>query len=418
MNELQTLLEQKNLLIGKVRRIAETFEGTSNGEKVAALNSQRAKLSAQRNNLQNKLEMLTGSLVDLDNEIQTLSKTGLERILDAIKNQRWYFFKNKPRIIFDRDTALLWANLQYFPYGKNGNSEEYSAREIKNLLTSVNTNGIDDYKGWKIPTPFELSRVVEDKTCPYHAPDLWKMMKAAFWCVNCNGNYRGKVLEPNLVNTSSLDMNHGVYVYGNWNYNVFVLPCTAAIVPFDYEDSISPYNPVYSEAEKLQMTLGIFLANDLEPVFNDAEVNEIFRQIYNVKPDLQEKLAAVQKQIDELSTVEKISPQLDWRALRLKFDAEADSSPIRYAAAIQALTEFLLARLDELQQPEKLSALRAELEDFRAEAVELQNKILAAKTLAELAEIKSARRAPFEFVVEALVGKICATLTNLPEENQ
>ncbi len=416
MNELQTLLEQKNLLIGKIRRVAEVYEGTSNGEKVAVLNSQRAKLASQRNNLQNKIEFLAGNIVDLDNEIQTLSKTGFERILDAIKNQRWYFFKNKPRIIFDRDTGLLWANLQYFPYGKNGNSEEYNAREIKNLLTTINNNGIDDYKGWKIPTPFELSRVIEDKTCPYRAPDIWKMMKAAFWCVNCNGNYRGKVLEPSLVNPSSLDMNHGVYVYGNWNYNVFALPCSAAIVPFDYEDSISPLNTIYTESEKLQMTLGIFLANDLEPVFNDAEINEIFRQIYIIKPELQDKIAAVQNQIDELSKVEIITPQLDWRAVRLKFDAAADSSPLQYAAAVQALVDFLLVRLDELQQPEKLSAIRAELEDFRAEAAGLQEKILAAKTLADLAEIKSTPRPPFDFVVETLVGKICATLTELTDD--
>ena len=406
MNELQSLLQQKESLLSNLGQIAETCDGLdnkSNAAQVAALNAERAKLSARKIGLENQLELVTVGIASVDDKISALSQSGVDKILAAIKTQRWYFFKNRPKIIFDRDTALIWANLQYFPYGKNGNSEEYNAREIKNLLNSVNASGVDGFKGWNVPTPFELSRVVEDKTCPYRAPDLWKIMKAAFWCVNCNGNYRGKVLEPNFLNPNSLDLNHGAYVYGNWNYNVFVLPRSAELVPPDYESSISPLNSVFTDAEKLAKTLSIFVNNNLEPVFSDDAVSEIYRQIFIVKPDVQEKLAALQKRIDELSAVETISPDLDWRALRLKFDAEADASPVRYASAVLALTEFLLAKVE-------VPELRAELEGFRAEAVELRNKTLAAKSLAELLEIKSAPRLPFELVVETLVEKIRATL--------
>ena len=402
MNELQSLLNQKENLLEQLRQIAEVCEGTenpSNAKKVSELNEKLSRLVAQKSNLENKIELLSLGITSASEKIRQLSQSGVDKILAAIKNQRWYFFKNHPKIIFDRDTAFLWANLQYFPYGKNGNSEEYNAKEIRALLNSVNASGIDGYRDWKIPTPFELSRVVEDKTCPYREAALWKMMKTAFWCVNANGSYRGKVLEPTLVSHTVLDLNHGAYVYGNWNYNVFVLPCSAALAPLDYESSISPLNAVYTEREKLAMTLSIFVNNNLEPTFSDATANEIYRQLFVVKPELQEKLSALQLKIDELSAIEKISPNLDWRALRLKFDADADSSALRYAAAVRELTEFLL---DRIESPE----LRAELEGFRAEAGELKSKALAAKTLAEMAAVNSAPRIPFELVVETLAEKV------------
>lgn len=413
MDTLQELLNQKENLLEQLRQIAETCEGAdnqSNAEKIAALNEKLSRLTAQKNNLENKLELLARGVAAVEEKINQLSKYGVDKILAAIKTQRWYFFKNHPKIIFDRDTALIWANLQYFPYGKNGNSEEYNAKEIRALLNTVNASGIDGYRDWQIPTPFELSRIIEDKNCPYRAPDFWKIMKTTFWCVNANGSYRGKLLEPSIVNHNVLDMNHGVYVYGNWNYNVFVLPRSAALAPLDYESNISAFNTVYTESEKLAMTLSIFVNNGLEPTFSDATANEIYRQLFIVKPKLQEKLSSLQQKIDELSAIEKLSPNLDWRALKLKFDDGADSSPVRYAAAVKALTEFLL---EKLEPDEKLSALRAELEAFRAEAVALQEKILAAKTLAELAEIKNAPRPPFEFVVESLAGKIRATILEM-----
>ncbi|MBQ6114270.1 MAG: hypothetical protein IJL11_02740, partial [Synergistaceae bacterium] len=46
-------------------------------------------------------------------EIESLSDEGRNRILDAIKSQRWYFFKNNKYILMDKMTGLLWANRDY-----------------------------------------------------------------------------------------------------------------------------------------------------------------------------------------------------------------------------------------------------------------------------------------------------------------
>lgn len=45
--------------------------------------------------------------------IEENSEVKINKILEAIKKQRWYFFKNDPKILMDRDTGYLWANLDY-----------------------------------------------------------------------------------------------------------------------------------------------------------------------------------------------------------------------------------------------------------------------------------------------------------------
>ena len=87
------------------------------------------------------------------------------KILDAIQNQRWFFFKNKPNIIFERCTALIWANLDYFPYKIHGGP--YSYNDAENLINSTNVKGIDGYENWTAPTPGELYGIAEDEKSPY-----------------------------------------------------------------------------------------------------------------------------------------------------------------------------------------------------------------------------------------------------------
>ena len=59
-------------------------------------------------------------------EIESLAAEGADRILEAVKAQRWYFFRNNKYILMDRDTGLLWANLDYFEDGDVETLEENS----------------------------------------------------------------------------------------------------------------------------------------------------------------------------------------------------------------------------------------------------------------------------------------------------
>lgn len=420
MSELQALLSQKESLAEQLRRIAETCEGLeneSNAAKVATLNEEQLKLTALKNELQEKVAGLEKQLLDLSRKINELSGSGVDRILNAIKNQRWFFFKNKPKVLMDRDTALLWANLDYFPYGKSNNTNYYSCSnsytEIKNLVSQTNSNGIDGYKDWRVPTSFELWKMIEDKSFPFQQGDDWAIKNLFGFCMNNNGTFTCKWLSQSgaTLNTST-------------GWDACLIPCNNSVVPKDYEENISPANKVYSEKEKLLMTLNVFVTNGLEPIFNDAAITELFRQIYIVKPEVQRQLTEIQQQIERLNEVELISPKVNWLALKTKFDLGAATSPVRYAESLKNLTEHLLDKFDDytadkatvLDELKKLSppnelvpnvkVIRADLESFHEDALTLKASLLKTSGLMRLTEELKYSRPPFETVTEILTEKV------------
>lgn len=110
---------------------------------------------------------------------------GVEKILEAIKNQRWYFIKNKPKILFDRNTGLIWANLHTFNYlDKDGYG--YPLKDIDNTINKYSF-GIN---GFRVPTCYELWQAIADKTLPFYTgrSDDWELLKCCF----CICKYQGK----------------------------------------------------------------------------------------------------------------------------------------------------------------------------------------------------------------------------------
>lgn len=417
MSELQALLSQKESLAEQLRRITETCEGLeneSNAAQVATLNEEQLKLTAQKNELQSKVAGLEKQLLDLSRKINELSGSGVDRILNAIKNQRWFFFKNKPKVLMDRDTALLWANLDYFPYGKNNNSAEYNnSGEIQELINSSNSNGIDGYKNWRVPTIFELWEMIRDKTFPFKSGDNWRIKTCQYYFVEYNNEFRWADLD-----VSGLKIGNGGFTTS------YLILCSSDVVPNDYEQNISPANKVYSEKEKLLMTLNVFVTNELEPIFNDATITELFRQIYIVKPEVQRQLTEVQQQIERLNEIELISPKVNWLALKTKFDLGANSSPVRYAESLKNLTEYLLEKFDDyttdkaavLDELRKLSSpnelvpdvkgVRADLLSFHDDALTLTASLMKTSSLMRMTELLTDNRPPFETVTEILTEKV------------
>ena len=104
--------------------------------------SELSELTAQRDDVMAELA-----------EIESLSGEGRNRILDAIKAQRWYFFKNNKYILMDKLTGLLWANLDYFNYqgGTIGNFDEIS--------------GII---GWVAPRLEQIKSIASNHTNPFN----------------------------------------------------------------------------------------------------------------------------------------------------------------------------------------------------------------------------------------------------------
>ncbi|MBQ7629206.1 MAG: hypothetical protein IJS81_03190 [Selenomonadaceae bacterium] len=320
--------------------------------------------------LLNQKEILTEQLRRLTQET---SNFNVNKIFNAIKNQRNFTFKNKA-ISFDFSTALIWFRGQ--------------SCLPKNLISEIdflNERGIDGYKNWRVPTLFELV-------------NLYSEVDKVFVDV-ANG---------------SLSYSDGKSCKTNSRRKYELLTCSTDLRPKDYEK--------FTETEKLKTTLNIFVANELEPIFNDAAITELYRQIYIVKPEGQKKLAEIKSQITECEKLNLISSKLDWAELNKKFDIGADSSPIRYAVSIKNLTEHLIGKLaeyvaeksavlDELQKlspPKEISPdfekVRADLENFYINALNLYKKFIAAENL-EMLKIEF-NYPSFALVTEILTEKI------------
>ncbi|MBZ9626101.1 hypothetical protein G9F71_025175 [Clostridium sp. FP2] len=327
MSDINILLMQQEGLLTKIREIEATCEGIDNEDNakiISKLNIKHAKFSAEKISLSVKLSNLEDDLNRISEEIRGLSGTGVDRILQAIKSQRWYFFKNKPRVLMDKDTGILWANLDYFDYATVNRSHE-EALEITKTLQ------IDGYSNWDLPTYDEFKDAVYTKTFPLGN-------KKNYTIKDMYGFHLNKVSDDShSINLADLTMG---------NYNEKMEPINKSIITIDYKNNISPTNLVYTEIERLQFTLNIFVNNELWPLFNDDEITHLYKKIYFEKPALLKDLNELQAQIDSLQHVILLSSTFDYNSLLLKYDIKAiDSSIIKYHRAVVSVIDDFMDKL-------------------------------------------------------------------------
>lgn len=346
MNELQTLTTQREELLTKIREIEESCEGIENehnAQRVQELNLEHAQLSAQKQELSAKLSAMESKLSAISSEITKLSGTGVERILEAIKNQRWYFFKNKTKILMDRNTGILWSNLNYFVYEKSDGGA-YTYDEAKVIVSKNNSS--DGYSNWTFPSYDDFYKMVIGCDMPFSNGRNYRIENYNWWYAIKGGN--------NMINLDSLESKY-------YPSSAKIILCCKEIVKsvLDYEKNVSPNNPNYTEKERLQFTLDLFVQNDLWPIFDDEEITELYKKIYYEKPRLLEQLQELQTQIESLQTVVLLSSTFDYTALLAKYNIKAiDASIIQYYQAVQNWTEELLGKLDNYER-EKEDVIQA-----------------------------------------------------------
>lgn len=356
MSELNRLTAQCEEILAQIRTIEASCEGIeneNNAKRIQTLNLEQAKLTAQKNELSSQLAAIKSKLTTISSEIAKLSGTGIDKILAAIKEQRWYFFKNKPQVLLDRFTGILWANLEYFNY--EGDGDGYKEEQAYSLVEQL---ALDGYKDWEMPTCDEIWFAIYDINFPFMEGSNWEIKRKRFWFA-----FDGS------KNTVDLLVNMK-YEYDS-SYCRCILPCCKAIVAgSEYKKNVSLANPVYTEKERLQFTLDLFVQNELLPIFADYEITQIYKQIYFEKPVLLKQLQELLKQIESLQTVTLLSSEFDYTALLTKYDVKAiDSSIIKYYQAVQAWTDELLDKLDYYEQ-EKESVIR----DFNVISLKLSRK--------------------------------------------
>lgn len=330
--------------------------------------SNLAALTTQRDGLLKKIREIEGSGNDV------------EKILEAIKNQRWYFIKNKPKILFDKSTGLLWANLHTFNCCKEG-GKYYSPGEADNIISGYSF-GMD---GFRVPTCYELWQAVADKTIPFHEDHYgvplmgrlksWRLLAIQYWTCEYNGYKRKKDLDEKGATRGLID---------NELIPAAIFPCSDYLIQnSDYQEKVNPDNPVYTEKERLQFTLDLFTKNELLPVFNDEAITELYKKLYFEKPQLVEQLQELENQIKQLQTVTLLSSEFDYTALLAKYDIKAiNVSLIKYYQAVQQWCRELMEKVDYYEE-QKASVIK----DFNLISLKLSKKYEANSNLTEAENI-------------------------------
>ena len=336
MNELENLQQQKAELLGKIQQIAENCEGIDNPEnaaKVTELNCRQSELLAQKDSLKVKLSALDNELGNIAANIRNLSGSGIEKILQAIKNQRWYFFKNKTKVMFDRNTGILWQNPKYLPYIKEDGST-YSVNEAKDIVRDLE---LDGYQNWHIVNRIEFENVSYRGGFPFYSGDRRQISGHSGVIIDWakDGNIRCMWTDKD---------------YGRDGGQPVFLVCNDSLTYDDYDKNFSN-NTAYSETERLQMPLNIFVNNGLEPIFDDAEITQLYRQIYIEKPALMKQLAELDEKITELQKNEvRLTANFNYKPLLAKYDVKAvESSVIQYYGAVLSVTDEIMDILQEYE---------------------------------------------------------------------
>lgn len=333
MSDINVLIAQRNEILDKIKGIEENCEGIdneNNAKKISELNMQKSDLLAKKNELASKLAMMEQQTNTISAEINSLSGTGIDKILDAIEKQRWYFFKNKPKVLMDKYTGILWPNLNYYNHLKS-DGNEYTINEVKYMIDNLQ---IDLYDNWEVPGTYDLWKLIKDKSFIFKEGDDWEIKKRWYWAVRYNGNICSKDLDYEGADA------------GIGRENVSIIPCNKEITYFDYEKNISPDNNIYTEKEKLQFTLNLFIDNNLEPIFDDEEITELYRKMYIEKPALMNKLSEIQEQINNLQKEVLLSSEFDYRTLLSKYDVDAiNGSIIKYYEGVESWIDELMDKM-------------------------------------------------------------------------
>lgn len=358
MSDLVALTAQRDGLLEKIRKIDISYEGIdneNNAKRIQELNLAQAQYSAQRQEIVTKLAVIDGKLSDITAGIMKLGESGVEKILEAIKTQRWYFFQNNHKIIFDRNSGLLWGNLHTFKYvDKNG--EEYRLENVDYIINNYSFG----FTGFRVPASYELWQAVEDKTIPFFETNnklACRLFNISRWYCKYYGN------------TGTIDLDYKVDTFCECNGALF--PCSDCLIQnSDYQEKVNPDNPVYTEKERLQFTLDLFTQNELLPIFNDEAITDLYKKLYFEKPQLIEQLQALENQIKQLQTVTLLSSDFDYTALLAKYDIKAiDASLIKYYQAVQQWCRELMEKLDYYEE-QKASVIK----DFNLISLKLSKK--------------------------------------------
>ncbi len=316
------------------------------GDTEETVNNQLTQLEQKKSQLENRKKLLADNLAlveaDLDKTAEAVARLGTnanEQLSVAANQQRWFFFKNKPHILFDRKTGLLWPNLDYFAYEKEENSP-YEYEEVVNIVQHL---VIDGQENWRLPTLRDAKFAFEGKNFPFQDVNSCYRIKGCDACYiqAINAGDTAMWLDTDFPRTGYTD--------------AIFMPCTSVLVTPDYAHDVADTNKVFTPQERAMKTLAVFCSNGLEPLFDDPQMTTLYRELYIERPALLQALADVDAKLavfqEENGGRALRSALFDHRTLLAEYDIAAiDNSIIQYYAAVEKWITQIFTMIESYEQ--------------------------------------------------------------------
>ncbi len=248
---------------------------------------------------QNDISILKTQLFDIKKKL--LAYDDVDEILyDAIEEQNWFTFKNKPQVVFDRRTGLLYPN---FNHVKHVTYKEWGEKKA-----SYGPNGIDIGQ-WEILSEIFYYDERTDRTKGSYFfkqgshnlrldyPKKFRGAKSTGIFISKHIDKLGQLKKINYITGFSAYDSFTWYITGSYqnflNYNVF------PVLKVLNNPKLLPDHPSMIGKEKGKIILELFIKKEWIPIFEP-----FLEQFHNEHHDnYQNRVNETQKRCDSYNSI-------------------------------------------------------------------------------------------------------------------
>lgn len=288
-----------------------------------------------------------------------------QRLLEAITQQRIYYFKNKREIIFDSHVGLLLTNFEYMPLIEFKNWGGQQKNYAPNDIAKGKWKCLHDFYFYKKNKYFGY--LSEEW---YNTKIFYKQMYVKQQVSNNNflifyfDKDKDTFVCSEIKQNKSFLLTDGCGISSRTAQNCYILPVYHIL----QNDLIFPNNPRSTILEKAKIILDFFREQELIPIFqvdlkrNKGENNEDWlqrRKEYNDLSwqyfqchQLQKQIITLEQQLAELPPPAQtwLNSEFDYRPVLAQYPlSEIQSSIWQYSLSAQTWLNTLLTQLDEWQ---------------------------------------------------------------------
>lgn len=258
------LTERKLVLEQAIYQLNELLDGAVHpdvAEELQKLADREQALLLKKEQKEWERQQMLGTIAALDQELDQLrsemgsrSKGKKVELFAAMKKQRWYFFKRHPLWVFDRNTGIIWPNLDYV---------ELFTGNKKSVASQIEMHGLSE---WSVPTYQDLKTAWEDRSFPFF-----------------NEDYRVVCRKKNQVETR-FQTEEGFVISNDFSYNTGDYAAYALYVcNKKYEtDEFLPnkHNRLFPDGfESERRLLQFFITEGLMPFLENDSIQDIYNKL-------------------------------------------------------------------------------------------------------------------------------------------